>query len=89
MIPWSYKNKHYFIDFCYGKLTINNIFENENYAILSSQPEDYHYCGYIYNKNYLCDSDYDNNFITIWDLKKKNVYKRIIYDAIHGSEIIQ
>ena len=35
-----------------GKISINNIFDDENFAELSSQPEGYQYCCYIYNQNY-------------------------------------
>ena len=71
MIPWLYNNKYYIIECCRYKISINNIFEDENYSNLSKQPEGYHYCGYIYNNNYLCVSDYDNNYIRIWDLINK------------------
>ena len=79
---------YYIIELCYGKISINNIFENENYSDLYSQPKGYHYCGYIYNKNYLCVSDSDNNLIRIWDLVNKNVYKQINYDCNVGCGII-
>ena len=70
------------------KISINNIFEDENYSNLSKQPEGRHYCGYIYNNNYLCASDCDNNYIRIWDLVNKSIYKQINYDARYGREII-
>ena len=88
MIPWIYNNKYYIIECCYKKISINNIFENECYANLIKDPEGYHCCGYIYNDNYLCVSDSDNNFIRIWDLVNKNIYKEIKYDANKGCEII-
>ena len=65
MIPWLYNNKYYIIECCWNKISINNIFEDENYSNLSKQPEGLHYCGYIYNNNYLCVSDCDNNYIRI------------------------
>ena len=88
MIPWLYNNKYYIIECCYKKISINNIFEDENYSNLSKEPEGRHYCGYIYNNNYLCVSDYDNNYIRIWDLVNKSIYKQINYDASYGCEII-
>ena len=51
-------------------------------------PEGKHCCGYIYNDNYLCVSDLDNNYIRIWDLVNKEMYKQINYDGIRGREII-
>jgi len=88
MIQWLYNNKYYIIECCYKKISINNIFEDENYSNLSKQPEGSHFCGYIYNNNYLCVSDYNNNYIRIWDLVNKSIYKQINYDARYGCEII-
>ena len=88
MIPWIYQNKYYIIDCSFKNISINNIFEDENYAILKKDPEFYHYCGYIYNNIYLCVSDSDNKFIRIWDLVKKVIYKQINYDANYGFGII-
>ena len=82
MIPWTYNNKYYIIELCYGKISINNIFDDENFAELSSQPEGYQYCCYIYNQNYLCVSDRDNNHIRILDLVNKSIYKQIKHDGI-------
>ena len=88
MIPWLYNNKYYIIECCWNKISINNIFEDENYSNLSKEPEGDHYCGYIYNNNYLCVSDGNNNYIRIWDLVNKSIYKQINYDASCGCEII-
>ena len=88
MIPWIYHNKNYIIDFCYRRISINSIFKDENYAILSKDPEGYHNWGYIFNDNYLCVTDYDNKFIRIWDLANKIIYKQINYDAKNGIGII-
>ena len=88
MIPWLYNNKYYIIECCDNKISINNIFEDENYGILSKEPEGCHCCGYIYNDNYLCVSDWDNNYIRIWDLINKSIYKQINYNASYGCEII-
>ena len=62
--------------------------KNENNTNLSKEPEGNHYCGYIYNNNYLCVSDRNNNYIRIWDLVNKSIYKQINYDAWNGCEII-
>ena len=89
MIPWFYQNKYYLIECSDNKIYINNIFEDENYANLSMDPEGSYYCGYLYNDNFLCVSDYDQQFIRIWDLAKKVIYKQINYDGTDCSyEII-
>ena len=88
MIPWLYKNKYYIIECCYNKISINNILEDECYTNLTMNPEGYHCCGYIYNDNYLCVSDYYNNCIRIWDLVNKVKYKEIKYEGRYGREII-
>ena len=77
MIPWFYNNKYYLIECSDNKIYINNMFEDENYANLSMDPEGRHYCGYLYNDNFLCVSDYCQKFIRIWDLAKKVIYKQI------------
>ena len=89
MIPWTYQNKHYIIDLCDNQISINNIFEDENYAILTKEPECKHYSGSIYNDNYLCVNDDKNNFVRIWDLVKKTMYKEIKYEATYGDGLIQ
>ena len=62
--------------------------EDECYANLNMNPEGIYFCGYIYNDNYLCVNDYNNNCIRIWDLMNKIIYKEIKYDGRHGYEII-
>ena len=88
MIPWLYKNKYYIIECCYYKISINNMLDDECYGNLTMNPEERHFCGYIYNDNYLCVSDYDNNCIRIWDLVNKVKYKEIKYEGRYGREII-
>ena len=89
MIPWSNNGKYYIIDCCYNKkISINNLLEEENYALLSQKPEGSHCCCYIYNYNYLCVSDWDNPYIKIWDLKEKKLFKQINTSASHGCAII-
>ena len=87
LIHWQYKNKNYVIELCDKKITINNLFEDEVYANLSMDPEGYHFSGFLYNDNYLCVSDGRNNFVRIWDLVKKTVYKQINFDASNANEI--
>lgn len=81
LIPWYHKNNYYLIECCSSKISINNILKDENYATLEYQPEGLHCCGYIYDENYLCITDYNNSFIRIWNLEKKSVYKIINFDA--------
>jgi hypothetical protein len=42
LIPWQYQNNYYIIECCTNKISINNMFKDENYAILSSKPEGKH-----------------------------------------------
>ena len=88
MIPWFYNKEYYIIECCDSKISINNILEDECYANLKQNSNDCNYCGYIYNDNYLCVSDFKNECIRIWDLVNKVNYKEIKYNAIHGYEII-
>ena len=85
MIPWFYQNKYYLIECSQYKIYINNMFEDENYANLSMDPEGSHYCGYLYNDYYLCVSDYNQKFIRIWDLVNKVIYKQINYDGTSNT----
>ena len=87
MIPWLYQDKYYIIN-CYKGISINNIFEDEKYVLLSKDVEGCHYWGYIFKSNFLCVSDYDKNCIKIWDLVNKVIYKQINYDASYGVGII-
>ena len=81
MVPWFYQNKYYLIECSDNKIYINNMFEDENYANLSMDPEGSHYCGYLYNGNYLCVSVYSQSFVRIWDLVNKVIYKQINYEG--------
>ena len=89
LIPWLYKNKYYIISCCTNEISINNIFEEEIYAHLKGEPEGKYCNGFINNDNYLCVSDTNNNFIKIWDLINKTIYKTIKFDANFGYEMIQ
>ena len=86
---WKKENNYYLIEYCQNqKVSINNIFEDECYANLIKDPEGIHDYGYIYKDKYLCVSDLDNNFIRLWDLFKKSVFKEIKFDAYMGDQII-
>ena len=86
MVPWFYQNKYYLIECANNKIYINNMFEDENYANLSMDPEgSYYYCGYLYNGNYLCVSDYNQKFVRIWDLVNKVIYKQINYEGTSNT----
>ena len=88
LIPWQYQNNYYIIECCTNKISINNMFKDENYATLSSKPEGKHLSGYIYESNYLCVSDQNNNVVRIWDLVKKEILKEINNNSSYGYEII-
>ena len=88
MIPWLYQNKYYIIECSNSKISINNLLLDESYANLNLDPEGYHYCGYLYQDNYLCVCDYSNNSIRIWDLVKKVIYKQINYQSSCAYELI-
>ena len=86
MIPWIYNNNFYVIKL-FSDISIYNIFRDECYAKLNYEKSKY-YCGYIYNKNYLCANDRNNHYLRIWDLINKNIYKDIKYDVDVGREIV-
>ena len=88
MILWYFNNEYYLIECCRKKISINNILKEENYANFFGENKSDYYCGYIYKKNLLCVSDYNNSDISIWDLINKTIYKKIIYDSECGREII-
>ena len=77
-ILWKNKNNFYLIECCYEKISINNLLEDECYDNLDMPPEGYHYCGYLYNKNYLCVTS--NGSVRIWDLINKEINKEIKID---------
>ena len=86
MIPWSYNNNYYIIKL-YSDISIHNIFRNECYAKLHCEKSQY-YCGYIFNKNYLCANDSASFCLRIWDLVNKTAIKNIKYDIERGKEIV-
>ena len=81
LIPWYYNNNCYIIECCNSKVSINSIFSSQNYATLEKTPEGMHCCGYIYKDIYLCVTDYNNNFLRIWNLLTKSVEKEISYEG--------
>ena len=88
LIPWIYNNKYYIIECCYEKISINNLLEDECYDNLDMPPEGNHYCGYLYNNNYLCVTNQNPGYIRIWDLIKKEIIKEIKYDSNYIYGII-
>jgi len=81
ILPWYYNNNYYLIECCNSKISINNILKDEHYATLSNEPEGLHCCGYIFNDNFLCVTDYNNNLIRIWDLINKSIFSEIYYES--------
>jgi len=82
LLSWINKNnnKYYIIQVANFYILINDLFEDELYAILSNDiNNDFHDTGFIYNKNkidYLCTCT-ENGFIHIWDLDHKNLFQKI------------
>jgi hypothetical protein len=89
LIPWLYNNKYYIISIYDIGISINNIFEDENYANLNENQEKGYYHGLLFDDNYLCVTDANNNYITIWDLIKKVIDKKISFNAKIGYELVQ
>ena len=88
IIPWEHKNNYYIIECCNSKkITINNFFVDEIYSVLLSKSGGNIYCGFIYNKDYLCVSC-EGNFIRIWDLLNKIQFKKIYIKSYKGRGII-
>ena len=87
IIPWEHKNKYYIIECCRGKITINNLFLDEIYTTLFSRDGCDIYCGFIYNKDYLCVSC-GSDYIRVWDLVNKIQYKKIYTSHSSGRGII-
>ena len=89
LIPWKYKNEYYIIECCNkGKITINKIFENYQKVCINSHPEGQYFCGFIYDQNYLCVSDFNSKFVTIYNLENATICKQINLNSNFGSEII-
>ena len=89
-VAWFYNNKYYIIQSSDDFIIINNLFENENYAKLSmgKSPNQIFCC--LYKKNYLCVTSSMAQYVRIWDLVNKVIYKQIDYEAQYngGYEIV-
>ena len=93
LLPWLNKkdNNYYIIQFAKNAILINNLLDDEVYSEFIQEPEDYHYGGYIINKEseeYLVSSSF-NGFINIWDLFNKKIFKIINTDKCYLSSVIQ
>ena len=73
VIPWIYNNDFYLIELCNSKISINSILRKDNYANLSKSPEGPHCCGCLLQEVYLCVTDYQNQFLRIWNLYNKSI----------------
>ena len=73
IIPWRSGMKYYLIEICNSKISINSIFDDENYTTFSKAPEGIHCCAYLHQENYLYVTDYQNNFIRLWNLFSKSI----------------
>ena len=87
LLSWYDKqhNKYYIIEFCYMKIFINDLLENELYAELTQEQKLSHYSGFVYeinkDKSYLYSSS-KNGFINVWDLYSKKLINNI---NVNGS----
>ena len=78
LIWYNKKDKqNYLIQFSYKKILINILEKgkDEIYAKLVHEPENEHYCGYIFpkeNSEFLCTTCY-NGFVHVWDLYTKKL----------------
>ena len=96
LLSWINKrdNRNYIIQFCYMKILITNILEDEEiYAELSQEQKLSHYSGFIYEKKeedkaYLYSSS-KNGFINIWDLYNKVLVNNININGSILCHIIQ
>ncbi len=84
LLSWLNKkdNRNYIIQFCYMKILINNLLDEDDvYAELSQEQKLSHYSGFIYEKKdedkaYLYSSS-KNGIINIWDLYNKVLVNNI------------
>ena len=93
LLSWYNKknNKYYIIQFCFKKIIINNLTEDEIYIELIQEPEDNHFSGFLFNKldnDYLCTSS-SIGYINIWDLYNKNKFRTINTNNCKLAHIIQ
>ena len=96
LLSWINKrdNRNYIIQFCYMKILITNLLEDEEvYAELSQEQKLSHYSGFIYEKKeedkaYLYSSS-KNGIINIWDLYNKVLVNNININGSILCHIIQ
>ena len=89
LIPWKYKNEYYVIECCdKGRITVNKLFKDKQYADYHLPEEGQHFCGYIFDENYLCVSDFFSKCVTIIDLVKGTQDTKINLNSNFGAEII-
>ena len=96
LLSWLNKKnkKNYIIQFCYMKILITNLLDDDDiYAELSQEQKLSHYSGFIYEKKegdevYLYSSS-KNGIINIWDLYKKVLINNININGSILCHIIQ
>ena len=96
LLSWVNKkdNRNYIIQFCYMKILINNLLDDDDiYAELTQEQKLSYYSGFIYKKKaedkvYLYSSS-KNGFINIWDLYDKVLIKNINITGSILCHIIQ
>jgi len=96
LLSWLNKkdNRNYIIQFCYMKILINNLLDEDDvYAELSQEQKLSHYSGFIYEKKdedkaYLYSSS-KNGIINIWDLYNKVLVNNINITGSILCHIIQ
>ena len=90
IIPWEKENYEgfYIIEFCDGKISIINIFEDEINIELNNDDKSEKYCnGFLYNKNnveYLCSGGWSGK-IYIFNLKElilENIIETFAFNGI-------
>ena len=96
----NWKNKingnYYIIEFCYHKISINNLSKNElGYELYNKNTNKYFYfCGFVYynkeiNNNDLLITTSTNGYIEIWDLINKNLIKYLYLKGYNIKNCIQ
>ena len=96
LLSWVNKkdNRNYIIQFCYMKILITNLLDDDDiYAELTQEQKLSYYSGFIYEKKaedkvYLYSSS-KNGFINIWDLYDKVLIKNINITGSILCHIIQ
>ena len=94
LLSWynNINNKYYIIQFCYGKILINNLFEDELYCELCNEKDDKHKIGFLQckdNKDYLLSSSSNNGCIYMWDLYDKQLLDTIKTNCVKLSNFLE